>query len=201
MSGCGSGAEASRVNAIRQCQSSKTCWTWLESCPQTAPSPTAIDLLFVVRGASEVVQPAADAKRINIAADFDAGLGWYSVMPPTTAGRLGSLTNAVKFTPRDGAVHLRTRRNGSMAEIAVSDKGRGISPDFLPFVFLLFCRWTNQLPGLPRDLALVCRSSSISLRRMAAPLRSRAQAKVTERHSLSVAYGRDAATAVRGRIR
>ncbi|HEX3704603.1 MAG TPA: HAMP domain-containing sensor histidine kinase [Vicinamibacterales bacterium] len=100
---------------------------------------TAIDLLGVVRGALEVVQPAADAKRINIATDFDAGLG----LVLGDAARLQQvlwnlLTNAVKFTPTDGAVHLRIRRSGSMAEIAVRDTGCGIPRNFLPFVFESF---------------------------------------------------------------
>jgi CheY-like chemotaxis protein len=45
------------------------------------------------------------------------------------------LTNAIKFTPRDGAVAVRLHQNGANAEVRVSDSGVGIRPDFLPYVF------------------------------------------------------------------
>src|SRR5262249_11393024 len=45
------------------------------------------------------------------------------------------LSNAIKFTPIGGNVGLRLTRMNSQIEIAVSDDGQGISPDFLPQVF------------------------------------------------------------------
>jgi CheY-like chemotaxis protein/anti-sigma regulatory factor (Ser/Thr protein kinase) len=45
------------------------------------------------------------------------------------------LSNAVKFTPKDGHVEMRLVSVDSQVEIAVSDDGQGINPDFLPYVF------------------------------------------------------------------
>src|SRR5690606_22197273 len=40
-----------------------------------------------------------------------------------------------KFTPKGGSIQVRLERVDSHVEIAVSDTGQGIKPDFLPFVF------------------------------------------------------------------
>jgi CheY-like chemotaxis protein/anti-sigma regulatory factor (Ser/Thr protein kinase) len=45
------------------------------------------------------------------------------------------LTNAVKFTPEGGRVELRMEGADDSVRITVSDTGRGIEPEFLPFVF------------------------------------------------------------------
>jgi CheY-like chemotaxis protein/anti-sigma regulatory factor (Ser/Thr protein kinase) len=45
------------------------------------------------------------------------------------------LTNAVKFTPEGGRVELRMEGDADNVRITVSDTGKGIEPEFLPFVF------------------------------------------------------------------
>ena len=45
------------------------------------------------------------------------------------------VTNAIKFTAPGGRVHAGVRRVETWVEVAVTDNGRGISPDFLPHVF------------------------------------------------------------------
>jgi ligand-binding sensor domain-containing protein/signal transduction histidine kinase len=45
------------------------------------------------------------------------------------------LSNALKFTPRGGEVHLSCRRNGDHAEVLVTDSGQGLQPEELPQVF------------------------------------------------------------------
>jgi signal transduction histidine kinase len=48
------------------------------------------------------------------------------------------LSNAVKFTNRGGKVQVRLERVNSYLEVAVSDTGIGIAPEFLPHVFERF---------------------------------------------------------------
>jgi CheY-like chemotaxis protein len=48
------------------------------------------------------------------------------------------LSNAIKFTNRGGTVQVRLERVNSHLEVAVSDTGIGIPPEFLPHVFERF---------------------------------------------------------------
>jgi len=50
------------------------------------------------------------------------------------------LGNALKFTPADGRVTVRTRQDGSDAVLTVTDTGVGIPADELPHVFERFWR-------------------------------------------------------------
>jgi CheY-like chemotaxis protein len=48
------------------------------------------------------------------------------------------LQNAIKFTAKGGRVTARLARTDAGVELVVADSGRGIRPDFLPFVFERF---------------------------------------------------------------
>jgi CheY-like chemotaxis protein/anti-sigma regulatory factor (Ser/Thr protein kinase) len=48
------------------------------------------------------------------------------------------LTNAIKFTPKGGDVHVRLERNDSHVLITVNDSGQGIATELLPHVFERF---------------------------------------------------------------
>jgi PAS domain S-box-containing protein len=95
-----------------------------------------LDPVGPLEAAIDGVRPAAEARQIRLALDLDRLAGPILGDP----GRMQQvfwnlLSNAVKFTPRDGEVRVRMRREGSHVEVAVSDTGCGIQPDFLPFVF------------------------------------------------------------------
>jgi CheY-like chemotaxis protein len=69
------------------------------------------------------------------------------------------LSNAAKFTPRNGRVQVSLERVNSQVEITVSDSGQGINPEFLPFVFDRFRQQdstiTREHSGLGLGLAIV----------------------------------------------
>jgi len=69
------------------------------------------------------------------------------------------LTNAIKFTPKGGRIHVTTRRVNSHVDIEVADTGEGIAPDFLAMVFDRFrqadAATTRRHGGLGLGLSIV----------------------------------------------
>ncbi|CAN5583756.1 hypothetical protein BH23ACI1_BH23ACI1_12620 [soil metagenome] len=98
-----------------------------------------LDLVALVNTAIESMRPAAEARGVSLEREFDA-----PTLP--TAGdpdRLQQvvwnlLSNAVKFTPPEGRVTVRLRREAGEDELIVEDSGIGIVPEFLPHVFDTF---------------------------------------------------------------
>ena len=119
-----------------------------------------VNLVTVVEAALETVQLAAQAKSIQIQTIFDPTLGQVI----GDSNRLGQvvwnlLSNAVKFTPAGGRVEIRLMEVGNQAQIQVSDTGKGICPEFLPYVFDYFRQadstTTRTFGGLGLGLAIV----------------------------------------------
>ncbi len=64
------------------------------------------------------------------------------------------LSNAFKFTPRDGKVILEVERFDSSVRITVSDTGAGIGPDQLAHVFQKFFQADNQAQAAVKGTGL-----------------------------------------------
>ena len=110
--------------------------------------------------AVEAVRPAAEAKGVRLQKVL--GTGVVTVMgDPARLQQVvwNLLSNAVKFTPGGGRVQVSLRRVNSQVEIAVTDTGAGIAPEFLPHVFERFRqadqKTTRQHGGLGLGLAIV----------------------------------------------
>nr|WP_234711218.1 PAS domain-containing protein [Nostoc punctiforme] len=119
-----------------------------------------ISLTFVISAAIETVRLAAEAKNIQILLDLSTTVSYVS----GDANRLQQvvwnlLTNAVKFTPRGGQVIVELKQLDQLAQIRVSDTGKGIDPQFLPYVFEYFRQadstTTRKFGGLGLGLAIV----------------------------------------------
>ena len=119
-----------------------------------------VNLVPVIESAIESVRLAAEAKSIRLQSRIDSQAGPLL----GDANRLQQvvwnlLSNALKFTPKDGRVEIRLERVNSHVEITVSDTGPGISSDFLPFVFDRFRQHdsttTRSYGGLGLGLAIV----------------------------------------------
>lgn len=95
-----------------------------------------VEPIRVIAAAIDTVQLAADNKAIQLESMLDSSAGpvWGD------SDRLQQvisnlLSNAIKFTPEGGRVEVRLERVDSQVQIAVRDTGKGISADFLPYVF------------------------------------------------------------------
>jgi len=113
----------------------------------------------VIAAATVAVRPAAQAKGIRL-----KSIGGAARRVWGDGGRLQQvvwnlLSNAIKFTPEGGGVEIRVGLADGRAQIVVSDTGRGIGPDFLPFVFERFRQadsaTTRTHGGLGLGLAIV----------------------------------------------
>jgi signal transduction histidine kinase len=97
------------------------------------------DVVDVVEDAVATVKPTADAKgiRINIVSGGGSSTvaGDHSRLQQVV---WNLLTNAVKFTPRDGNIEIRVTQDESHVKIIVTDTGMGFPASFRPHLFERF---------------------------------------------------------------
>jgi len=111
----------------------------------------AIPPARAVQSAAEVVQAQASGKGVELhlhIADHDA----YVLADESRLQQVvwNLLSNAIKFTPAGGRIDVDARVAEDSYEIAVSDSGRGISPEFLPQIFE---RFSQQESGTGKRFA------------------------------------------------
>jgi PAS domain S-box-containing protein len=90
----------------------------------------------VVEVAVDTVRPIAQAKGVSLNVHPQAAPISLHADPERLQQVVWNLvTNAVKFTPEGGNVDIDVALEGANLHLVVRDNGRGISPDFLPFLF------------------------------------------------------------------
>lgn len=119
-----------------------------------------VNLVKTITAALETMQLALEAKNIQLKTFLNPNIGLVA----GDAARLQQivwnlLSNAVKFTPSGGKIEVSLEQVDSHAVIQVKDNGKGISLDFLPFVFEYFRQAdgtiTREFGGLGLGLAIV----------------------------------------------
>ncbi len=95
-----------------------------------------LDVPAVTSAAIAAIGPVVKAKEVRLTTAFDSING--TIMGDRS--RLQQiiwnlLTNAVKFTPKGGRIHVTLERVNSHLELAVRDNGIGIHEDILPVIF------------------------------------------------------------------
>ncbi len=119
-----------------------------------------VELAPVVNAALDAFRLAAEARQITLVLNCQE----EPAQVLGDAQRLQQvvwnlLSNAIKFTPQGGRVEIGLARIGRSAEVRVTDTGKGIAPEFLPYVFDRFRQadGSNTRPhgGLGLGLAIV----------------------------------------------
>jgi signal transduction histidine kinase len=119
-----------------------------------------VELLPLLESAIDATQPVAAEKGIQLTSQLDP---WAEAVQGDQA-RLDQvfrnlLSNAIKFTPPGGRVDVALTAGTGQVQVAVTDTGQGIRPDFLPHVFERFRQAdtgpTRAHGGLGLGLAIV----------------------------------------------
>ena len=95
-----------------------------------------LDAGHVLEAVLDGVEPTAQAKKVTVVREIASS----TLRVAADSERLQQvywnlINNAVKFTPSGGRVTVALRRTNGFVELVVSDTGKGIAPDFLPYVF------------------------------------------------------------------
>mgnify|MGYP002777069605 CR=1 FL=1 len=122
-----------------------------------------VNLATTINAAMETVRLQAQAKQIQICKQYEPS----TVKVSGDFNRIQQviwnlLSNAVKFTPEGGMVTVRLGVDHDpvpVAKVIVQDTGKGIAPEFLPYVFDQFRQadssTTRQFGGLGLGLSIV----------------------------------------------
>lgn len=118
-----------------------------------------VRLAPMIESAIATLRPAAEAKSIRIQTTLDtndAPIKGDTIRLQQVVWNL--VSNAIKFTPKGGAIQILLERVNSHVEISVADTGAGISAEFLPHVFERFRQadssTTRRHGGLGLGLAI-----------------------------------------------
>ena len=116
-------------------------------------------LTAVVRSAVETVRPAAQAREVALEVDGEDDVVINGDPDRMQQVIWNLLSNAVKFSEPDSEVRVSVTMDDTCGQVAVTDQGRGIAPDFLPHVFDRFRQadsaTTRRYGGLGLGLAIV----------------------------------------------
>ena len=98
-----------------------------------------LDLRTVVTSAASMARPSAEAKDVKITVECSGEPCEVYGDPARLQQAVGNLLgNAIKFTPEEGEVLVRLSMSGDDAILEVTDTGKGMAAELVPYVFERF---------------------------------------------------------------
>lgn len=122
--------------------------------------PDHVNPVEIIENIVDSLQATANAKVIRLVCDVSrAPKHVYADATRLHQIIWNLMSNAIKFTPQGGKVSIRAEMKDDNWEVTVTDNGRGIDPDFLPYVFDRFrqedASVTRSYGGLGLGLSIV----------------------------------------------
>jgi signal transduction histidine kinase len=116
--------------------------------PDFRPEAEPIDLADLARRASGLLAVRAADRRVGIdAPGVDESLPATGDFTRALQVLMNLIANAVRYTPEDGQVWVRTEQEGDLAAIIVADQGKGIAEADQERIFEKFERVDPGEPG------------------------------------------------------
>ena len=113
------------------------------------------DLKTIISDVADLISIQCKNKNIKLITDIQKDI------PPVLADRtqlervfINLLGNAVKFTPEDGKITIKTHTEDNVIQVDISDTGIGIPPDSLSMLFEDFYRVDNPINQLVKGTGL-----------------------------------------------
>ena len=95
-----------------------------------------VSLSSVIHSAMEVMRPACAAKEVDCVVEVATEADTITGDPARLEQVIWNLvSNAVKFTPHKGRLAVRLERADPFVRLTVTDTGKGIQPEHLPYIF------------------------------------------------------------------
>jgi PAS domain S-box-containing protein len=114
-----------------------------------------VDLNGLVMGAADTARPTAQSRQLEIVLQLaPEPAEVFGDARRLTQIVMNLVTNAMKFTPTGGSITLSTKLSGATVELAVSDTGQGIDPEFLPQLFDRFSQSDGTASSVHGGLGL-----------------------------------------------
>ena len=124
----------------------------------TAPDPVLFDPADLAADICELYEPLCEDDGLDFKAELARGMSIRANREFMAQALANLMDNAIKYTPKGGAIMLRVRRRSSgEVEFSVTDTGPGVPEEDRARVVQRFVRLENSrnLPGAGLGLSLV----------------------------------------------
>ncbi len=117
----------------------------LQAAAGRTPDPKVFDAADLAADMAELYEPASEDKGLEFSAEIERGLMVEGNRPFLAQALANIIDNAIKYTPKGGAVMLRARRRSSgEIEYSVTDTGPGVPEEDRERVIERFVRLDNS---------------------------------------------------------
>lgn len=99
-----------------------------------------VDVSEVVRDACDIFEPVADESAVTLQLESKGNCLVSGDLPKLQRAVANLIDNAIKYSPRGGAVRAAVSAEGGDVLISICDEGAGISEEDMPHIFQRFYR-------------------------------------------------------------